>query len=398
MTPYPKPHIPTMPVLSSASLISFEHQNIPSVLDVGNGRLVTSGRVAIALALQQMNIGLNDKVLIPSYHCSSMVEPVVVAGAEPIFYKINSDTSVNLDDIKSKIDSSTKLLMVTNYFGFPQDLSRIRSFCDAHHIMLLEDCAHSFFGSCDGKPLGSFGNYSIASAMKFFPIYDGGYLFSSRHSTAEITLSSAGPGFEIKSAINTFEKCFEYGRFHVLEKIMSFPILLKNGIWNAIKKKVPSGSISLGPGASDGGFEIEEKWLGKKSAFFSKCLIRHTNKARIVTNRRSNYCALQTGLEGLPGCHLLFKNLPAGVVPYVFPMLSDDPEQHFHLLRNAGVPVIRFGEFLWQSREACTCAVSADFSRRVMQFPCHQELTKSELDWMIVTIKKILLSTGSPQK
>ena len=93
-----------------------------------------------------MKIGKNDKVLLPAYHCIAMVEPVVWSNATPVFYKINADTSVDLDDIRTRLDSSTKLLLITHYFGFPQDLSKLRIFCDEHHILMLEDCAHAFFG------------------------------------------------------------------------------------------------------------------------------------------------------------------------------------------------------------------------------------------------------------
>ena len=44
--------------------------------------------VAIALALKQMGIGPGDTVLVPSYHCASMIEPVIWAGATPLFYRI----------------------------------------------------------------------------------------------------------------------------------------------------------------------------------------------------------------------------------------------------------------------------------------------------------------------
>jgi hypothetical protein len=84
---YPKSHIPIQPVLSLASFSRRRPRHVPSVLDAGKVRFVTSGRIAIALALQQMKIGKNDKVLVPSYHCSSMVEPVFWAGATPVFYK-----------------------------------------------------------------------------------------------------------------------------------------------------------------------------------------------------------------------------------------------------------------------------------------------------------------------
>ena len=167
---YPPPRIPTAPILSFASLNFEGGKRPPSILDAGETRFVTSGRVAIALALRQMKVSADDSVLVPSYHCASMIEPVIWAGATPVFYRINSDTSVNLDDIAAKVNASTKVLMVTNYFGFPQDLTKIRAFCDAHGLLMLEDCAHSFLGEHNGKSVGSYGDYAIASSMKFFPI------------------------------------------------------------------------------------------------------------------------------------------------------------------------------------------------------------------------------------
>ncbi len=261
MVDFPKPHIPTSPVLSLESFSGDKDQHVPSVLDAGEVRFVTSGKRAIALALQQMKIGKNDKVLLPAYHCLAMVEPVVQANATPVFHKINSDTSVDLDDIQARLDGSIKLLMVVNYFGFPQNLSKIRIFCDEHNILLLEDCAHSFFGEYDGRPLGSFGDYAIASTIKFFPTSEGGCLVSSRHPTSSLHLKSAGVGFEMKAALVALERGFEYGRLGFLQKLIYLPMWLKNFIWGHVKKRVSTENIdfglgaSFGPGASDDGID-----------------------------------------------------------------------------------------------------------------------------------------------
>jgi len=395
---YPKPRVPTLPVLSLASFGHDDQRHIPSILDADVAKFVTSGRVAIALALQQMKIGKNDKVLLPAYHCSSMVEPVIWAGAVPIFYKIRPDTSVDLDDVEALLDSSIKLLLITHYFGFPQDLPKIRRFCDEHNILLLEDCAHSFFGECGGKPLGSFGDYAVASAMKFFPIYEGGCLVSFRHPLTPLNLTSAGAGFEVKAALNTLEKGFDYGRLPGLARLIHIPLRVKNFIWSFLKKRIPEEKSTLGPGASDGGFGFETKWLGKQSSFISRYLIRSISKSRIAENRRKNYMTLLAALSGIPGCRPLFPNLPEGVFPYVFPLITDEPERKFPALKHAGVPVIRFGEFLWESMEATTCPTSVDLSRRVLQFPCHQELSPAEITWMISEARNVLLSDESPGK
>lgn len=390
MEDFPKPCIPTSPVLSFSSFSGDKNQHIPSVLDAGSPKFVTSGTIAIALALQQMKIGKNDKVLLPAYHCISMVEPVIQANAIPIFYKIKADTSVDFDDIETQLDSSTKLLFITHYFGFPQDLSKLRNFCDKHNILMLEDCAHAFFGEYEKRSLGSFGDYAIASTMKFFPTSEGGCLVSSHHQIASLHLKSAGVAFEIKSLIDAFEKGFEYGRMGFLNKLMYLPIWLKNIIWGFVKKRLRAEKTDFGTDFSEEEFEIEKAWLDKASSSFSQYLTRNMSQKRIADNRRKNYTILFEALSGLSGCRPLFNRLPEGVIPYVFPLFVDEPEKFFKPLKNHGVPVIRFGEFLWKGMDLNTCLVSASLSKQVFQFPCHQELTPAELDWMINEIKEIL--------
>jgi dTDP-4-amino-4,6-dideoxygalactose transaminase len=392
MVNFPKPHIPISPVLSLESFGGDKDQHVPSVLDAGGARFVTSGKRAIALALRQMKIGKNDKVLLPAYHCIAMVKPVIQENATPVFYKINSDTSVDLDDIQARLDDSIKLLLVVHYFGFPQNLSKIRIFCDEHNILLLEDCAHCFFGEHDGRPIGSFGDYAIASTIKFFPTYEGGCLVSSRHSISSLHLESDGVAFEIRATLNTLERGFEYGRLGFLQKLIYLPMCLKNFIWGHIKKRVSSENIDYGPEASYDGFAIEERWRNKRSSFFSQYLIKKVSQSRIVTRRRENYLTLLEALSGLPGCHPLFDRLPDGVIPYVFPLIVEEPEKFFKPLKNLGIPVIRFGEFLWHSIDANIYPVSTSLSKQVFQFPCHQELTSAELNWMIKEIRSVFLS------
>ena len=135
-------------------------------------RLASSGRVAIALALRHLGIRPGEQVLLPAYHCTAMVEPVQWASAAPVFYRIHPDTSVDLEHLQRLLTPLTRAVIVVHYFGFPQQLSSLRAFCDTHRLALIEDCAHAFFGEEAGRPLGSCGDYAIASAMKFFPIYE----------------------------------------------------------------------------------------------------------------------------------------------------------------------------------------------------------------------------------
>jgi perosamine synthetase len=393
---FPAAVAPVSPVLSFDSFFGSGAPPVRSILDAGPAREVTSGRIAIALALRQMNIKAGDSVLVPSFHCASMIEPVTWSGATPVFYRINSDTSINLDDIAAKLDGTIKVLLVTNYFGFPQDLSKIRAFCDRHGLLMLEDCAHCFLGEHNGKPVGSYGDYAIASSMKFFPIYEGGLLVSARHSLAGVALNSAGMGFEAKATLNTLEDSFGYRRLGLVHALLWLPLASKDFLWGLIKKRTPVGAQSMLPGSSEGGFSFDPAWLDKRSSMFSRTMLKLVSRPRMGALRRKNYLKLAAALEGVPGCRPLFATLPEGVYPWVFPLLTDNPQPAFNTLKSRGVPIIRFGEYLWPGVDATVCANSVDLSKRVMSFSCHQELREAELDWMIDQIKDALRAHPRP--
>ena len=119
-----------------------------------------------------------------------------------------------------------------------------------------------------------------------------------------------------------------------------------------------------------------------------------TTPADHPCSRRISCCPCwnSSALAGLPGCRPLFPVLPERVYPWVFPLLTDQPEPIFQVLKESGVPIIRFGEYLWPGVDASVCGNSVDLSRRVLQFPCHQELKEEEIDWMIKKIKEALLT------
>ncbi len=389
---WPRSRLPVGPVLSLASFRRGNYRNVPSILDAGARRYVTSGRVAIAQALRLAGVQAGDAVLVPSYHCASMVEPVIWAGATPVFYRVNPDASVNLEDVANKLDGRCKVLMATNYFGFPQDGPALRAFCDQHGLLLLEDCAHSFLGLSGGQPIGSWGDYAIASSMKFFPIYEGGCLVSARRPLDGVQLHSAGAGFEAKAMLNTLEDGWSYGRLGLLRALVWAPMQLKSILWRQIKARRDPAAAPLAPGSSDGGFGFDPLWLNKRSSLFSRAILHLVSRNRMGALRRRHYQRLQEALSGLPGCRPLFAQLPDGVYPWVFPLQVDEPQTLFRTLKSQGVPVVRFGEFLWPGVDASVCANSVTLSRHVLQLPCHQELRPEEMEWMIEQVRSAVLA------
>ena len=381
----PRPHVPLAPVLSADA---FGHAHAPSVLDAGPARLVTSGRIAIANALREMQIGPGDAVLVPAYHSLSMIPPVLACGAAPVFYKVGLDAAVDLADIAAKLTPAVKVLMVTSYFGFPQALKLLRAFCDQRGLLLLEDCAHCFFGVHEDRAVGSWGDYAVASSMKFFPIYEGGCLVSARHALAAPAPSGAGAGFEIKAGLNALENSFPYGRLPLLRALLWAPLRLKEALW-ALRRLAPNAA-PLAPSSSDSSVEFDPAWLDKRSSWFSRTVLRRSSHGRIVERRRAHYRQLEQALAGLPGCRPLFAHLPDGACPWMLPLWVEQPQAVFERLLAAGVPVTRFAQSLWPGVDDSVCANSVALSRHVLAFPCHQALRADEVTWLGVAVNAAL--------
>lgn len=393
--------IPPVPVLSLDALRRAAPASValPSLLDAGAARMVTSGRIAIGLALREIGVGAGDIVLVPAYHSLSMIPPVLWLGAQVVFYRIHPDTTADLNDIAAKFGPSVKAVMVTHFFGIPQDLAPLRALCDSHGMALLEDCAHCFFGRFGETPVGTSGDYAIGSSMKFFPIYEGGCLVSARHPLDAVRLRSAGAGFEAKAALAALEASFGYGRLPAVRALLTLPLRLKSALWGALKARraaagADAAASALAPDSSDSSFNFDPLWIDKRSSMFSRLTLRAVSYRRIVSLRRRHYLALQAALGKLPGCRPLFQSLPDGACPWVFPLLVDQPEAVFARLQAAGVPMVRFGASLWPGVDATVCANSVALGRHLIAFPCHQALREAESRWMITAVRDALDTTA----
>ncbi|MGX4641050.1 DegT/DnrJ/EryC1/StrS family aminotransferase [Massilia sp. SYSU DXS3249] len=383
-----RPLIPLAPILSASSFRRAAGVRARTVLDAGNYRLVTSGRVAIALALREIGVGPGDEVLVPAYHSPSMIPPVLWRGAQPMFYRVGPDAAVDLADLAAKITPATRALMVTHYFGFPQEMAPIRALCDARGIALIEDCAHCFIGEHGGRPVGAWGDYAIASSMKFLPVYEGGALVSSRHSLERVALHSAGAGFEAKVALNSLERGFAYGRLSAVRAAMWLPLRAKGALWGLVKRQRSSPAAALAPDSSDSSFNFDPRWLDKRSSLFARTMLKLASPGRIQALRRSHYARLEEAVLGLPGVRPLHARLPDGACPWVFPLLATDPEALFARLKALGVPLTRFGNPPWPGVDAATCPNSAMLARHVLALPCHQELLDTEVDWLVARLRE----------
>lgn len=388
----PLPFSPLEPVLQLRGLRS-RAGDVPSILDAGKSVFPASGRYAIAQALRLMGVGPGDRVLLPSYHCNSMVVPVIWLGAQPEFYALDERLAADITDIERRIGDATRVLVAVHYFGATRAMALLADLCAARGIGLLEDCAHCFYGEIDGRPVGSSGDYAIASTRKFFPVQDGACLVSARHDPGLApALTAPGLTETAKTVYRLIERAAEYGRLPALRPVFGAINRLRSSapaLPPAPEKNPPSGAASL-TGIdcfrNEPGAEFDPARVGQAMDAFSRRVLFAAARGDSPMLRRRNYALLHDGLGDLPGCRALLGPLGERDVPYLYPLWIDDLVRVFPRLEDAGVPMQRFGQFLWPTVDPAAFPYTEALSRHVVQFSCHQNLTAGEIDYIVAEV------------
>jgi perosamine synthetase len=350
-------------------------------------RYTTSGRAAIALVLRGLQVGPGDRVLVPTYHCPTMIAPVTQVGAQPVFYPIRASGGVDLEWLGGTPLPGVRAVLAAHYFGVPQPMAGLRAFCDAHRIALIEDCAHAFFGELEGVPVGATGEFAIASLPKFFPTPEGGLISSATRSLEELDFARYSWVDEVKAAADALEIGAAHGRFPGLNALLDGTFRLK-------RQLRASGASNGAPGA---GGKSDEGRAGQSDprldslspAMVARWISKSVCQSRIVEDRRRNYAELSRRLSGIRGARALFPALPKGATPYVFPLYVDEPAASYQRLRSEGIPIFRWDE-LWPGTPVLEGDHGLDWADRVFQVGCHQDLSPSDIEAIADTVRAVV--------
>ena len=105
-----------------------------------------------------------DEVIMPSWTFSSTANAFVLRGAVPIFVDIRPDT-LNIDEnlIEAAVTPRSRAICVVHYAGVGAAMDPIMAIADRHGLKVIEDAAQGHFAKWQGRPLGSFGQFSAFS-------------------------------------------------------------------------------------------------------------------------------------------------------------------------------------------------------------------------------------------
>ncbi|MCA9454990.1 MAG: DegT/DnrJ/EryC1/StrS family aminotransferase, partial [Nitrospira sp.] len=309
---------PNDPILPWSTLFSLPKQTIlPSPIPAHPTSYWFLARNALYQGLKALRLQPGDEVLVPAYHCNTLVEPIIQLGLKVGFYNIRRDCQADVQDLGSKIHTKTKAIVMIHYFGFPQTLEPYLNLTKQHGLYLIEDCAHVLVGEDDGIPLGSTGDISIFSWRKFLPIKDGGMLvINNPNITADLLEEHSNNFTQAKVAINLLEQLLadHVPRF---QKVILCVFNMLSSAYKAIIGLGKSSPQHVPASYDSPSFQIESVNQGMSK--ISKYLLKRVNLTSIIEKRHLNAAYLLDAITkgALPGVIPFFKEIPPGMCPWV---------------------------------------------------------------------------------
>ena len=343
--------------------------------------------MAIALALRALEVGPGHEVLVPTYHCPTMIAPIRYLGATPVFFPIDGSGAADIGFLRRTQNRRVKAVIAAHYFGFPQGMLGLRAFCDEHGIALIEDCAHAMFGGDGDGRIGELGDFAIGSLTKFFPVREGGCLVHNTGRSSEIELQDPGLVTETRALADIVETSVSNRRLTGLNTGLGLLFRAKTFTSRIHHLLIPGTfaerSLEVRPTSY-----LEFPFSPLRPTRATRWVVTHSDLHRIVSLRRRNYLDLINRLKSLPGARPLFPELPGYAVPYVFPLWLDEPDPHFQALLAHGLPVFRWN-WLWPSTPEIPGDEGRQWAHHVIQLPCHQDLSRLDLDWMVEKLHEV---------
>ncbi|QSA96836.1 DegT/DnrJ/EryC1/StrS aminotransferase family protein [Methylococcus sp. EFPC2] len=131
------------------------------------GIAVSNGTAAIDVAIEALDIGSGDEVILPTFTIISCIGQIIRSGAKPVLVDSDALTwNMDIAQIEDKINPRTKAIMVVHIYGLPVDLDPVLNIAQKYGLKVIEDAAEMHGQTYKGRPCGSFGDVSTFS---FYP-------------------------------------------------------------------------------------------------------------------------------------------------------------------------------------------------------------------------------------
>ncbi|MCK4393969.1 DegT/DnrJ/EryC1/StrS family aminotransferase [Candidatus Bipolaricaulota bacterium] len=128
---------------------------------------VASGTDALFLALQALDVGEGDEVIVPANSFIATSEVVTAVGAKVVFVDVDEHSyNIDVSKIEDKITARTRAIIPVHLYGQPADMDPINEIAQRHNLKVIEDSAQAHGAEYKGRRTGTLGDVACFS---FYP-------------------------------------------------------------------------------------------------------------------------------------------------------------------------------------------------------------------------------------
>lgn len=125
---------------------------------------VANGTVAIQLALEALDIGAYDEVIVPGQTWQATAAACIDVNAVPILVDIDPETyCLDVTKAEAAITSRTRAIIVVHLYGAMADMDALLALARKHNLKVIEDCAHQHGSQWKGQGVGGLGDVGAFS-------------------------------------------------------------------------------------------------------------------------------------------------------------------------------------------------------------------------------------------
>ena len=355
--------------------------SIPSWFGGRTVHYVHKARIAIRHACDLLGIKEGTETLAPSYNCGSEIDPLIKSGTSIVPYRIDKHAKIDFSDMFSRITKKTKLIYITHYFGFPQDLEEIKKICLDRHIFIIEDCALSLFTNVNKAPIGTLGNLAIFNFPKTLPVPDGGALLINDTNLDNTDWYTTSPSYS-----DIFRAMLPLAKATFLKRT-SHVAHLKRFITNKPKLKLRTYFIdhhSVSYPELPNSYYYDEQISNKGISAISQWLLSSFDYMSIKNIRRKNYLLMLSLLSGKDFIKPLFPSLPEDVCPLCFPVIIEncDRDELCLNLNSAAIQTPPWWAGFHRALEWNNYPEACYLKNNLIVLPIHQDLGPKEVHYI----------------
>ncbi|MFN7927339.1 MAG: DegT/DnrJ/EryC1/StrS family aminotransferase [Blastocatellia bacterium] len=157
----------------------------------------SSGTSALVAALNALEIGPGDEVIVPPYTFVATINAVLLQHALPVFVDSDRATSqIDARKIEAAITKRTRAILPVHLGGAPANLDEILAVAKKHNLPVIEDACQAHLAEWRGQKVGTLGTLGCFSlqASKHLNSGEGGIVVGNDEKLVEVCRSFHNQG------------------------------------------------------------------------------------------------------------------------------------------------------------------------------------------------------------